>query len=199
MVTTASDTRVRTLGLACAASGGLMTLLSLAYFWRDDSVPPSQWSYPQSSGVFLVVSVLLVIAHAMSACGYWGMYMAGAVTSRIGKIGVVASAVALLALSVCELLSGLVGGRDTDTAAVTLISSLFGAVSILFAAAAIVAGVALLRNGAGMLGWLVILTGLVIIVFVTPANISGSLIFRQLSLLIWSLLFVPLGLKVARL
>jgi hypothetical protein len=34
------------------------------------------------------------------------------------------------------------------------------------------------------LGWLVLLTGLVIILLVTPANISGNAAFRQLSLLV---------------
>lgn len=199
MAMPATDTRVRSLGLACAASGVLMALLSPVGLWRDDAVPATQWSYPQSPSVFLVFSALLVLAHVMSACGFWAVHQAGVTTSRSGRAGLVVAAVALVALSGCELVSGLLGGYDTGTAAVGLVSTLFGVASMLFAAGAVVAGTSLIRNGRRALGWLVLLTGLVIVVLVTPANISGSLVFRQLSLLVWSALFVPLGLHVARL
>jgi hypothetical protein len=199
MITTTTDARVRTLGLACAASGVLMTLLALFYFVRDDSVPVTQWSYPQSPAVFLVVSVLLAVGHALSAAGFWGVRLARATSSRVGAMALSGAAGLSLALSCCELASGFVGAQESTSATATVVSSLFGIVSLLFAAAAIIAGIVLLRGGTGTLGGLVLLTGLVIIVLVTPANISGSLVFRQISLLLWSLLFIPLGLQVAKL
>jgi len=92
-----------------------------------------------------------------------------------------------------------IGRQDSASAVATTVSTMFGVVSLLFAASTIVAGVALVRHQNRPLGWLVLLTGVVIIVLVTPANISGNLAFRQLSLLVWSLLFIPLGLRVAKL
>ncbi len=76
----------------------------------------------------------------------------------------------------------------------------FGITSLVFAVGAIVGGLAIVRADVWQGPWtgVVLATGVVIIVLVTPANISGSLLFRQSALLIWSSLFIPLGVDVAR-
>lgn len=176
-----------------------MTMLSLLYFVRDESVPKSQWSYPQTPGIFLATSAALAIAHALSACGYVGVRRSSLSPRGVGRVGLIAAALASLGLSTCELLSGVIGRQDSTSTVATTVSTMFGVVSLLFAASTIVAGVVLVRHHNRPLGWLMLLTGVVIIVLVTPANISGNLAFRQLSLLVWSLLFIPLGLRIAKL
>ena len=45
---------------------------------------------------------------------------------------------------------------------------------------------------------MVLASGAVIIVLVTPANISGDLVVRTLALILWSLTFIPLGRTIAK-
>jgi|GEM_PF-6002838 len=194
-----ADTRIARLGIMCAASGGLMVAVGLLTSLHDDAVSSTQWSYPQGTGLFLACALLLTISHALSAAGYQGIRLAGAAPGRWGRWGLVAAIVGSLGLSLSELLSGLIRSQTVDSASAGAVSTLFGVTSLLFAAGAVVAGVSLLRGGQRSLGWLVLLTGAAIVVLVTPANISGSLAFRQVALIAWSVLLIPLGLQVARL
>ena len=50
----------------------------------------------------------------------------------------------------------------------------------------------------GLGAWMVLASGAVIILLVTPANISGDLVVRTLALILWSLTFIPLGRTIAK-
>jgi hypothetical protein len=191
------DAPVRRWGIMCAASGVLMVLVGMVGLVKDDDVASTQWSYPQGTGLFLACSVVLALAHGLSAAGYWGVRRVDAVSSRAGRWGLTAAITGSFGLSLSELLSGLVRAQPNDSTAATLVSTIFGITSLVFALGAVVAGVSLLRAGVGELGWLVLLPGAVIVVAVTPANISGSPAIRLVALTVWSLLFIPLGLRVA--
>jgi len=164
-------------------------------------VPSDQWSYPQTPGIFLVTAVLLTIAHLLSALGFVGALRLGAQgPGRAGRLGLQGAVAGLVGLSAAELLSGFIGDRDIDSSTGVGVSTLFGVTSLVFALGAIVGGLAILRADVwqGPWRWVVLATGVVILVLVTPANISGSLVLRQGALVIWSALFIPLGLDVAR-
>ena len=200
-----NDTRItpetRRLGLACAASGVLMALLTIPLGINIDDTSKEQWSYPHPTALFFAEAVLLTVAHLLSAAGFLGALRLGASgTSKVGRTGLWAAVVGLVGLSVAEFVSGFIGAKATDSGVATAVSAVFGITSIVFALGAIVGGIAILRVGVWPGPWrsTVLATGVVIIVLVTPANISGSLPFRQGALLIWSLLFIPLGLDVAR-
>jgi hypothetical protein len=45
---------------------------------------------------------------------------------------------------------------------------------------------------------MVLASGVVMLVLVTPANINGALVPRTLALILWSLTLVPLGRTIAR-
>ena len=64
----------------------------------------------------------------------------------------------------------------------------------------LVAGAVIVRThrwtGAG--AWMVLASGAVMLVLVTPANVSGNLVFRTVALILWSLTFVPLGRTLTR-
>ncbi|MGI8653488.1 MAG: hypothetical protein ACR2I7_11910, partial [Geodermatophilaceae bacterium] len=45
----------------------------------------------------------------------------------------------------------------------------------------------------GLGRWMVLASGVVMILLVTPAIISGDLVLRMLALTLWSLTFIPLG------
>jgi len=193
--------RTRGLGLACAASGVLMVLLAIPIGMHIGDAPENQWSYPQSAGVFLVEAVLLAVAHLLSAAGFVGALRLKAYGgSGAGRVGLWVAVFGLVGLAAAEIASGVIAEEASDSEIATAVSTAFGITSLVFAVGAIVGGLAVVRAGVwpGRWKWVVLATGVVTIVLVTPANISGSLPFRQAALLIWSLLFIPLGLDVAR-
>jgi len=193
--------RTRGLGLACAASGVLMVLLAIPIGMHIGDAPENQWSYPQSAGVFLVEAVLLAVAHLLSAAGFVGALRLKAYGgSGAGRVGLWVAVFGLVGLAAAEIASGVIAKEASDSEIATAVSTAFGITSLVFAVGAIVGGLAVVRAGVwpGRWKWVVLATGVVTIVLVTPANISGSLPFRQAALLIWSLLFIPLGLDVAR-
>jgi hypothetical protein len=193
--------RTRRLGLACAASGALMAVLAIPIGIHMGAASPEQWSYPQSAAIFFVEELLLTIAHLLSAAGFVGaLRLQAQGSSAAGRAGLWAAVVGLVGLSGAELASAFIGDAATDSGIAVAVGTLFGVTSLVFAIGAIVGGIAVLRAGAwrGPMSWVVLATGVVIVVLVTPANISGSVVLRQGALLIWSLLFIPLGLDVAR-
>ena len=193
--------RTRGLGLACAASGVLMVLLAIPIGMHIGDAPENQWSYPQSAGVFLVEAVLLAVAHLLSAAGFVGALRLKAYGgSGAGRVGLWVAVFGLVGLAAAEIASGVIAEEASDSEIATAVSTAFGITSLVFAVGAILGGLAIVRADVwqGPWTWVVLATGVVTIVLVTPANISGSLPFRQAALLIWSLLFIPLGLDVAR-
>ena len=191
----------RGLGLACAASGVIGTALALLMGVHVGDVPETQWSYPHTRGVFVVEAVLLALMHLMQGAGFVGALRLGAPgNSRPGRVGLWVALLGLVGLAVAEVWSGLIADEADDSSVAATVSGLFGISSIVFALGAIVVGVAVLRAGVwqGPWRWVVFATGLVIVALVTPANISGDPGLRQVALLIWSVLFIPLGLDVAK-
>jgi hypothetical protein len=179
----------------------LMALLAIPIGIHLGTASEEQWSYPQSTGIFFVEELLLTIAHLLSAAGFVGaLRMKAQGTGAAGRLGLWGAVVGLIGLSLAEFASAFIGGSAIDSGVAVAVGTLFGITSLVFAIGAIVGGLAILRAGVwhGKWNWVVLATGVVIIVLVTPANISGNVVFRQSALLIWSLLFIPLGLDVAR-
>ena len=198
---TLPTTETRRLGLACAASGVVMVLLAIPMGMHIGDAAKNQWSYPQSAGLFLAESVLLAVAHLLSAAGFVGaLRLEAQGGSRAGRMGLWAAIVGLVGLAAAEIASGLIGEKANDSGIATAVSTVFGITSLVFAIGAIVGGLAIVRADVwqGPWKWVVLATGVVIMVLVTPANISGSLLFRQSALLIWSALFIPFGVDVTR-
>ncbi|HEX6198584.1 MAG TPA: hypothetical protein VFZ37_21955 [Jiangellaceae bacterium] len=192
---------VRRLGLACATSGVLMLGVSAFTAFPPDGVPDDQWSYPQTPSQLLAISFVLAIAHVLSAAGFLGAKRLGvAGEGRAWQLGFAGATAGLIALAFCELLSGLIAEQPLDSDEAAIVGTLFGVSSLLFAAGAITAGIGILRANrwSGWERWLVLATGVVIVVLVTPANATGALMFRWVALALWSVLFIPLGLQVTR-
>ncbi len=103
-------------------------------------------------------------------------------------------------LSIAELLSGAIGAREVDSAAALWVSSIFGVASLMTALGGLVAGAVIVRihRWTGTGAWMVLASGVVMLLLVTPANVTGDLEFRTWALILWSLTFVPLGRTLAK-
>jgi hypothetical protein len=195
------------LGLACAASGVLGVALGGITLGWTPAVDDKVWSYPFPYGAGLAIGVVLTITHALTFGGF--VAVRSLTESIVGRIAGYAALAGFALLAVSETVGGLIGRQATDSAAASVVSGMFGIASLLVAVGCIVAGGAIVRMqrvthvGAGgpstrALGRLVLASGLVLLVVVTPANVSGDLTFRMASLMAWSALFVPLGGLLAR-
>jgi hypothetical protein len=102
-------------------------------------------------------------------------------------------------LSIAEILSGAIGGSSTSPSNADAVGSVFGIASLLPAVGSIIAGlvIALGRVWRGVGRSLVLASGLVMLILVTPANISGDLGLRMAALMLWSITFIALGRTIA--
>jgi hypothetical protein len=197
----ATTTRLRTLGRACAASGVLGLLVGIVTVVWPHDVPAEQWSYPFPLGMQWVVSLVLVVTHLLTAAGFAGVLAANPHRSqRAATITLQIAVVGFVLLAVAELLSGVIGGSDVDSGAATWVSTLFGISSLMTALGGIWAGVVIVRAKVwtGLGAWMVLASGVTMVLLVTPGNISGDVVVRTIALSIWSLTFIPLGRTIAK-
>jgi hypothetical protein len=196
-----SDSRLRTYGAACAASGVLGVVAGLVTVLYDPVVSSDQWSYPFSTTTQWIISVGLAITHALTTLGFvgvlrarpFGAHRVAAVTLRVAVVGFVL-------LSIAELLSGAIGGEDLDSASATWVGTVFGLASLMTAVGGLVAGTVIVRTGrwTGVGAWMVLASGVVMVVLVIPAIMTGDVVFRTVALMLWSVTFVPLGRTVGQ-
>jgi hypothetical protein len=191
---------LRNFGLAFMASGLIGVASCIVNLSYPAAVPKDSWSYPFDATAQWAVSGVLATTHLLAIVGFVGVLIAAPYgRSRQARIGVWVAIVGCAGLTVCELLSGAVGTRNNNSSLAGAVSGAFGVASLLTAAGSIVAGVVIarrlgLRNGWSMLLW----SGVVLVVLVTPAGISGNLVFEMVALTLWSLLYVPLGQALTR-
>lgn len=197
----AASLRLTALGRAAAASGVLGVgagILTLAY---PAAVSHNQWSYPFPEGVQWGSSVVLAAAHALTAAGFVGVVLAAPHRhSRPATIALWVAIVGFVGLSLSELASGAIGSQTTTSDAAARVGAAFGVASLATALGSIIAGLIIVRTHTwhGLARWVVLASGALMLVVVTPALISGALWPRTLALMLWSITFVPLGQAVSR-
>jgi len=187
-------------GGACFASGligvagGLVTLL------YTPAVPSDQWSYPFTTSVQWMASIGFAVAHALTALGFLGILKARPYAeSRAATLTLQLAVAGFVLLVLAELLSGAIGGENVDSTAAAWVGTLFGVASLLTAIGGLVAGTVIARAGQwnGLGAWMLLASGVLMVVLVTPANVAGDVTFRTLALVLWSLTFLPLGRAIA--
>ncbi|MEJ7704833.1 MAG: hypothetical protein WKF47_14770 [Geodermatophilaceae bacterium] len=191
-----AGTRLRRLGLACLVSGVLGVLAGAVTLGYPPAVPEDQWSYPFPVGVQWALSIVLALTHALTLAGFLGLIAADPHRrNRAAVIGIWVAVLGYAGLTVCELLSGAIGSESNSSSLAGTVGSAFGVASLLTAIGSVVAGVVIVKRNVwhGLGRWMVLASGVIIILLVTPANISGDLLLRTLALTLWSLTFIPLG------
>jgi hypothetical protein len=196
-----SDRLLRQFGIACVASGVLGVLAGILTLAYPAAVPRDRWSYPFPTGLFLVFSIGLAITHLLTLLGFVGVRRTGAARgSRLASVALALAILGLGLLALSEVFSGFIGDRSTDSSAAGLVGGLFGIASLFAAFGPIIAGAAFLRgrtwNSLG--SWSILASGVILIALVTPANIVDNELFRMISLTLWSICFVLLGLVLMK-
>ena len=193
--------RLQGSGTACVASGLLGLAVGVFTLSYPEAVADDVWSYPFPYGVGLALGLVLAATHLLTLAGFDGARVAQDRQSGQGvglALWLALAGFALLAA--CEVASGFIGNKLTDSGVATIVGSAFGVASLLIAVGSVWSGVALLRRRAWSPSgaWAMTASGVVMILLVTPANISGNLDLRTLALMVWSAWFIPLGLSVRR-
>ena len=217
---------METLGITCGASGVLSLAAGALTLRWPPAVGQDSWSYPFPYGAGVALGVLLAIVHLMTLAGFVATKLIS--RTRAASTGASTAIVGFTLLAVAEIAGAVIGGQRTDSAAAGVVGTLFGLGSVLVSGGSIAAGASLARpyrqttspSGGGpadiggvrlpasgtvrddrnrtAVGSLVLLSGLTLLVLVTPANLSGDLAFRMAALMSWSVFFVPLGVLLAR-
>jgi hypothetical protein len=195
-VSRAERSDLRLLGDASVASGLLGFALGLLTLVYTPAVAESQWSYPFSTTVQLWVGLALAVTHALTLAGFVGVLRADPYRgSRLAAGGLWVSVVGFGILSIAEIWSGLIGDELVESSVGDQVGSLFGVGSLATAIGSIVAGVVIVRSDVwdGLGRWALLASGTVMLLVVTPAVIGGGLVARTSALMLWSLLFIPIG------
>jgi hypothetical protein len=191
---------LRNFGLAFVASGLIGVAICIVNLSYPAAVPKDRWSYPFDATAQWAVSSVLSTTHLLAIVGFVGVLIAAPYgRSSAARAGVWAAIFGSAGLVVCELLSGSVGTRNNNSSFANSVSGAFGVASLLTAAGSIVAGAVIVRRLGLHSAWSTLLwSGVVLVVLVTPASISGNLVFEMVALTLWSLLYVPLGRALIR-
>lgn len=178
--------------IASGVLGAIIGLLTIAY---PSAVDDDRWSYPFPYSVALAVSAVLAVTHLLSLVGFVGVREIAAGWGRAAAVGVWLSLVGFLGLAGCEVASGFIGRKNIDSDVANIVGSAFGLTSLLSAVGAVLIGTVALRRKLWTPtgGWATLLSGVVMIAFVTPANIGGNEYLRTSALILWSLCFIPMG------
>lgn len=199
--TTSATHALRNLGIACAASGIVGIAVGIVTLSYPAAVSSDRWSYPFDATAQWTVSSVLAVTHLLTLAGFLGVIFARPYgRSRSAAVGLWAAVVGYAGLAICELLSGGVGTQSNDSSAANAVGGAFAVASLVVAAGSMVAGIVIVRRrGLRSTGWSMVLwSGVVMVVLVTPANIAGNEKVTTIALIVWSLTFVPLGHALAR-
>lgn len=181
-------------------SGWLGVVLALGILpFLGSGVSSDVWNYPLPGGVHVLVSALLVLVHLLTGHGFIGLAeLEGLV--RWARRLLLGSAVGFVLLAGCEAVSGALVGSDVDGDSALRLGYAFGIASMVIAVPTVLAGIAVLRGrqltGSARISLLA--SGLLLLVGVTAANITGDLTARAIALAVWSLSFVWAGRGLAK-
>jgi hypothetical protein len=166
------------------ASGLIAVAMCIVNLSYPAAVPKDRWSYPFDATAQWAVSSVLSITHLLAVAGFVGVLIAAPYgRSRAARIGIWAAIIGCAGLVACEPLSGAVGTRNNNSSFAGAVSAAFGVAPLLTAASSIVAGVVIVRRLGRRSGWSTLLwSGVVWVVLVMPASISGNLVFEMVAL-----------------
>jgi hypothetical protein len=172
-------------------SGGVLgAAIALVDSVVSPAVGPERWSYPYSATTYVLTEILIVLAHVLTALGIVALTDLVR-SSRAGFVGVRVAAAALWLLAVCEVAATAIAGVLVDSVPAQLVGAAFGVASLVYAAGAVLGGVALvrLRVGQPWARWSLLVSGVFVVAVVDPVTFAGNPTVRYLALASWGLMF----------
>lgn len=137
-------------GAAATFVGGLLVQFAVR---PASGVADDRFSYPWSSDVFVVVSIVYAVMHVLVAIGLVGFGRSGAAgPSRLGRYGTPLAVIGTALLAAGELASIPVRDAALDDAGAAVVVMLFAVGTLLSAVGLLMAGWATVRAGVWV-GW----------------------------------------------
>jgi hypothetical protein len=164
------------------------------------AVEPDVWSYPFATAPFIAGQVFIAVHHLVLAAGLlvaWRIGLAG--SSRFAAVTGILATAAMVLFAAVELVGAGAAGEVGSTPLVDIVGSLYGAATIVLAVTSILFGVAIVRARAwsGLTRFTVLVTGIYLLVPLVPAQF-GPFLVRMIALLVWTLLYIGLGVGLRR-
>lgn len=192
--------RSRPLGLLVIVFAVLAAVFALVLALVPPAVAPDIWSYPTTAVPFTLGQILVGMHHLVMAAGLfvaWRIGLAG--RSLLAAAGAISATIAMVLFAVLEFGAATIADHRLGSAATDTVSTLYGVLTIVLAAACIVYGIAILRarQWTGITRFTVLITGIYLIVPLIPAQF-GPFLWRSIALIVWSLLYIGLGIGLRR-
>jgi hypothetical protein len=178
----------------------LSALFALVLLLVPPAVAIEQWSYPLPALPFAVGQVFIGIHHLVLAAGLFAAWRIGlAGSSRLAAVGGVAASVMMALFAVIEFVAGAAGNESATSEFAGALGGLYGVGTILLAIASILFGIAIVRARVwpGVTRLTVLVTGIFLVVPMIPAQL-GPFPLRMAALIVWSLLYLGLGIGLRR-
>jgi hypothetical protein len=190
----------RPLGTLVIVFAILAAVFALVIAVVPPAVAPEVWSYPTAALPFTLGQILIGIHHLVMAAGLfaaWRIGLAGRL--RLAAVGAMSSTIAMVLFAVLEFGSAAIADSELGSAATDTVGSLYGVLTVVLAAASIVYGIAIIRAHAwaGFTRLTVLVTGIYLIFPLIPAQF-GPFLWRSVALIVWSLLYIGLGIGLRR-
>lgn len=163
-------------------------------------VEPDRFSFPLTATGFVVIQILFFVHHLLVVWALWAFWRGGlAGRGALAAIGGMGSVVAMLALSVQELVAIAAADSAYPSPLTDAIESTYGVITLAAGAVLIVFGIAAARARVltGPARWLILVIGIWVIVPLTPAIFAGYELGR-IAIGVWFLLFTWLGAEMIR-
>jgi len=160
---------------------------------------PDVWGYPFDRATHVIVASALVVIHLLKAPGFVALSgLDGA--EGLTRWSMRAAALGFIVLATCEGFSAVLVGVPTDSPAAINLDNGYAVGSMLSAMASVVGGTVIARKKLleGRDRWSVLLSGVFMIVVVTPALMAGRGPLAYLALTGWSLFFIWIGRALGR-
>lgn len=208
-MTTLSTTRfptVATAGLLCIVGGATGVIGAAVLGLATPAVGVDRYSYPLTPAGYVTIQLFFAVNHLLLLAGVVGLAHSGAVgTGRAGRVGLWATAVGWIGLTLCELRGATLAGSRYPTPATDVLDAAYGISTILIGAGLVATGVTVVRAGVwtGWARWVVLACGVAVFAVVIPAVfvvVPGvdPFVAGRVALGGWMLLFAALGWSIHR-
>lgn len=191
---------VRTVGWLCAIGALIGVIGGLVTGFVEPAVSTDRWSYPYTSGGFVVAQASFLLNHLLLLAGLLGLARSGATGSgRLGRFGLWTAITGMVGLSACEVAAAALADSAYPSPETNVTEALFGVTTILIGVGLVAAGVAVVRarRWTGWRRYITLVLGVAVFVMVIP-GVFGPFLAGRLVLTAWMIMWAALGVALVQ-